>query len=93
MNTANPSNKYELPAALRVSLVLLGIAFTCAILADLQITTRTPWTEIKQMASAILQPQWLPWRELLEALSHTIAYALVAVTSAALIGFGLCFFL
>ncbi len=80
---------FALPRAARSSLMFVAVALVAALLADLDITTRSPGFELQRMLAGALSPQLLPWAELLEALLQTLAYAIAAVTLAAGAGFGL----
>jgi phosphonate transport system permease protein len=81
--------RYTLPAGVQTALGLLAVALLALVFADIEITTRHPWQELGRMGHGLLAPAWLPWRELLDALAQTLAYALLAVALAGVAGLGL----
>lgn len=87
--TGMATERYPLPASLRVSLAFVAVALLCVALGDLGVATGTPAAELARMGRGVLDPAWLPWRELLTATAQTLAYAVLAVSVAAGVGFAL----
>ncbi|HUJ77123.1 MAG TPA: ABC transporter permease, partial [bacterium] len=75
--------------AFKASLWLAALALLCLAFADIQVSTLHPWLELGRMARGFLTPSFLSWRELWQALSQTVAFALLGVTLGATGGFGL----
>jgi len=73
--------------AFKTSLAFLAIAVACLFVADLHVTTSDPWGELGRVARGFLTPDLLGHRELLEALSKTVAFALLGVATGATAGF------
>jgi len=82
---------YSIPPGLRISLAFVLLAIFCAVMADLSINTRTPWQEALRLGQGFISPTWLPINTLLEALFKTLAFAILAVSLAAGLGFVLSF--
>ncbi len=87
-----PAANYSLPLGLRISLVFTALALVCALMADLSINTRTPWQEVLRFTQGFISPTWLPLDTLLAALFKTLAFAVLAVSLAAGLGFIFSFF-
>jgi phosphonate transport system permease protein len=83
------AGRWLIGPASRSSLALLAVALLCLCFADLEIVTRTPWTELGRMTQGLLHPQWLPWTELVGAFTQTLSYALLAVAVSAPVGLAL----
>ena len=79
-------------AAVIVSLVFVAIALLCLAFADLAVTTLDPWTELGRLAWGILTPDFFAVESIGTAIVQTIAFALVGVALAAVIGFVLAQF-
>jgi phosphonate transport system permease protein len=71
----------------RTSLWFLLIAFGCLLLADIEITTADPWPEMKRLGHGLITPDFSKWRQIGEALTYTIAFAILGVALANLLGF------
>src|SRR6266545_5833720 len=76
-------------AAFKTSLLFIGVAVACLFVADLRVTTQDPWGELGRIGRGFLTPDFLAFRELVEALSKTVAFALLGVGVGAVCGFGL----
>ena len=76
-------------AAFKTSLAFLAIALACLLVADLRVSTQDPWGELWRIARGFLTPDFLAYRELIEALAKTVAFALLGVGLGAIAGFGL----
>ena len=70
----------------RLTFGLVALAILCLPLADLEIFAVEPWFELKRMALGFIHPDLQVFRYLLPALGQTVAFALLAVAGAALIG-------
>jgi len=78
--------------AVRISLLFVAIALVSLIFADLAITTLDPWTELGRMAWGVVTPDFFAVESIGSAVLQTIAFALVGVALAALMGFVLAQF-
>lgn len=67
--------------------VLMVVAALLALIgADIQVYSVTPWQELLRLGRGLVQPTWNGVSLLLEALAHTVAFALLAVAVAAPLG-------
>src|SRR5690606_42090989 len=73
----------------RISLWLALFGLLAWLLADLELSTRTPGTELLRLLNGFLAPDFLAIDDLAGALLHTLAFALQGVPFAA--GAGLVF--
>ncbi len=73
----------------RASLAFLAIAIACLWFADLEITTIDPWQEMGRLLLGVVTPNFFATDYLLEALLNTLAFALLGVALANVLGFGL----
>ncbi len=92
MRSTRPENKCwsALSAPLvRTSLWLLGIALVCVWLADLQIRSTAPWTELARFGRGLIQPDFATFDTAIVALIRTLAFAFTGVGAAAVLGMGL----
>ncbi|UZE95698.1 PhnE/PtxC family ABC transporter permease [Alkalimarinus alittae] len=78
--------RFQSTGVQKLSLGLLMIAIVCLFLADLSIETAEPWQEIGRIGLGMLAPSVLSFPELLSSLASTLAFALLGVTVAALLG-------
>ena len=62
-------------------------ALTCLVVADIAVTTLSPWAEMRRLLAAILRPDILSIEVL--AIVYTVAFAVLGVGIAAVLGFGL----
>ena len=97
MQTDKPSTTarnlhYTPSTGQRSFLLLLASGLIGLSLADINISNHNPSAELGLMVNGLLHPQLLPWAELLDALLQTLGYAILAVMSAASLGFLLSFF-
>jgi phosphonate transport system permease protein len=74
-------------AALKTSLLFLGAALGCLLVADLRVTTQDPWGELRRIAGGFVTPNFLAFGELAQALAQTVAFALLGVGLGASSGF------
>ena len=58
-------------------------------MADLEITTVDPWAEMARVGFGIITPDFFATERLSQALINTIAFAVVGVALANVLGFGL----
>lgn len=72
---------------LRAVAALCATALLCLPLADLEITTLSPWPELRRLLRGALLPHFPLPLALLESLLTTLAFALLGVCLAAAIGF------
>ncbi|HEY9034474.1 MAG TPA: ABC transporter permease [Pseudomonadales bacterium] len=84
MKLASPVSRARRLTA--VCLLLLVAALLALPGADLQVYPVDPWQELARIGLGLLQPAWHDGGSLLEALLHTIAFALLAVALAAPLG-------
>ncbi|BFM10036.1 phosphonate ABC transporter, permease protein PhnE [Simiduia litorea] len=73
----------------QVSLYFALIALVCLAFADLDIAHVNPWHEIGAMAQGFISPSIQHWPSFLQALLNTLAFAVQAISLAALLGFAL----
>jgi phosphonate transport system permease protein len=73
----------------RTSLVFLAIAAGCLLVADIEVSTLDPWTEMGRMALGLVTPDFSGTDRLLESLLHTVAFALLGVALGNALGFAL----
>lgn len=71
----------------RTSIWLLLISLGCLTFADIEITSKDPWPELKRLAVGLIQPNFTKWGQILEALMMTLAFAILGVALANLAGF------
>ena len=85
---AEHSQRHRPPSALRTtSLVFVAIAVACVLLADLEISTLDPWTELARMGHGLVTPDFGSSEELFESLLYTVAFALLGVFFGNVFGF------
>lgn len=87
--TAVPSSNpavFKSTGTQRLSLGLIVIALVCLYLADTSVNTAEPWQEIGRIGLGLLTPSALSISELLSSLATTLAFALIGVSVAALLG-------
>lgn len=77
---------------LKTSLSFLAIAILCLILADIEITTLDPWSEIQRMVIGALTPDISVLYTFRTALLNTITFAFCGIALSILIGSVLSFF-
>ena len=73
----------------RTSLWLLGFALIGIWLADLEIRSIEPWTELGRFGSGLIQPDFATFDTAVVALLRTLAFAFTGVGAAAIVGIGL----
>ncbi len=69
--------------------MFVAIALVCLAVADLEITTVDPWAEMARVGFGIITPDFFATERLSQALINTIAFAVVGVALANVLGFGL----
>jgi len=69
-----------------VCLLMVAAALLALFGADLQVYSVDPWQELSRIGLGLVQPSWDDLPSLLQALAHTIAFALLAVALAAPLG-------
>ena len=69
-----------------LSLVFFIVALLCIPFADLVIYQVEPWDELTRMGQGLLQPSFPEFSVLAESLIVTVAFALIAVSVAAVLG-------
>ena len=67
----------------------LLVAFVCLIFADIAISTGDPWREFGLLLTGIVTPDFYQTDSLALAIAYTLAFALLGVAFANVIGFGL----
>ncbi|MFD2231659.1 PhnE/PtxC family ABC transporter permease [Alkalimarinus sediminis] len=70
----------------KLSFSLFAVALLCLLIADTGINTSEPWQEIGHIGLGMLTPSVLSLPELLTSLATTLAFALLGVTIAAIVG-------
>lgn len=65
----------------------MAIALACLPFADLETTTRDPWREMERLAWGLITPDFFATEHLLDALKNTLAFALLGVALANVLGF------
>ncbi len=70
----------------RTSLIFVAIALACLPLADLEITTLDPWQEMGRLLHGLVTPDFFATERLSEALLNTVAFALLGVSLANVLG-------
>lgn len=73
----------------RTSLWLLGFALIGIWLADLEIRSIDPWTELARFGSGLIRPDFATFDTAVVALLRTLAFAFTGVGVAAIFGMGL----
>jgi len=78
----------------RLSFTFIVVALLCLPFADLVIYQVEPWQELSRMGQGIIQPSFPELGILAEGIMTTVAFALIAVAGAALLGllFALVFY-
>ncbi len=71
----------------RVSLAFTAIAAVCLVFADLEITAIDPWPEMLRLGAGMVTPDFLATENLLEAIAYTVAFAILGVALANVVGF------
>lgn len=69
-----------------ICLLMIGAALLALIGADIHVYSVDPWQELLSIGVGLVQPTWNDFPLLLEALAHTVAFALLAVAVAAPLG-------
>ncbi len=62
------------------------IALICLCLADVAIISADPWSELSRMAMGFVLPAFFSWPELLKSVANTLAFALIGVAVASILG-------
>lgn len=70
----------------RVSGAFILLACLAIPFSDLAIYNVEPWQELSRMAQGLLNPSWYSAPVLMQALGHTLAFALLAVVISACVG-------
>lgn len=78
---------YPRSRAVKISLLFIVIALVCFWFADIAITTLHPWQEMKRLTSGLLSPNFSDYKNIIDALMHTLAFAFLGVGIGALAGF------
>lgn len=73
----------------RASLVFVAIAAAALLIADVEVSTLDPWGEMGRMGLGLISPDFRATGRLGAALLQTVAFAILGVALAAVIGFGL----
>ena len=71
----------------RTTAAFVGIAVVCLFFADIAITTVDPWTEFGRMLKGIVTPDFYATESLWLAMAYTLAFALLGVGVANMVGF------
>ena len=77
---------------LKTSLFFVAIAFIAILLADLEISTQHPWTELSHMAWGAVTPDLYAIWGFKYALLNTVVFALCGIFVGVMFGIGLAFF-
>ena len=83
----NPAPLVPESPLVRTSIWFLFIAISCLFFADIEITTKDPWPEMKRLGAGLITPDFTKWEQILEALLYTICFAILGVTLANITGF------
>jgi len=73
----------------RTTATFIGIALVCLIFADIAITTVDPWREFGLLLEGLVTPDFYSTESLGLALAYTLAFALLGVGLANIVGFAL----
>ena len=76
---------------LKTSLFFVAIALTALLLADLEISTLHPWTELSRMAWGAITPDVPSLWNLKLALLNTVVFAFCGIFLGVVLGIGLAF--
>ena len=76
----------------KLSLYFVFIALACLFFADTSIITMNPWGEIGNIALGLITPSFASYSILLSSLMNTLAFALIGVALAAILGMVLAHF-
>ncbi len=75
------------PSAVRITTVaFLAIAAGCLGVADIEVSTLDPWSELGRLALGVVTPDFTATDRLLESLVHTVAFALLGVALGNVLG-------
>ena len=77
---------------LKTSLFFVAVAFIAILMADLELSTQHPWTELSHMAWGAVTPNFYAIWEIEYALLNTVVFALCGIFVGASFGIGLAFF-
>jgi phosphonate transport system permease protein len=80
---------HRMSASRLTSILFVAIAAACFAVSDIEISTLDPWTEFSRMISGAFTPDFTSTDRLLEALLHTVAFALLGVAFGNVFGFAL----
>jgi phosphonate transport system permease protein len=90
-STATEAKSLErrMSASRLTSIIFVAIAAACFAIGDIEVSTLDPWTEFGRMLTGIFTPDFTSTDRLLEALLHTVAFALLGVAFGNVFGFAL----
>lgn len=71
----------------RASVVFLVIGLACLAVADIEVSTLDPWTELWRLAWGFVTPDFTATEYLFEALLYTVAFAVLGVALGNFLGF------
>jgi len=71
------------------TVAFVGIAAACFAVADIEISTLDPWTEMGRLALGVVTPDFSATDRLFESLLHTVAFAVLGVVAGNVLGFAL----
>jgi phosphonate transport system permease protein len=88
-----PIGRPPMSAVRRTTLIFVAIGALCLLTADISVTTANPGQELARLALGLVTPDFLATERLLEAIAYTLAFGLLGVAFANVIGFvlGLAF--
>ncbi len=73
----------------RATLGFAVVALACLAVADIEVSTVDPWTEMGRLALGMVTPDFTATGALLESLLHTVSFALLGVAFGNALGFAL----
>ena len=80
-------NSYDRSPLANTTLIFFGIAFICAVFADIAITTVNPWQEMGRLVLGIVTPDFYSTDGLGTSILYTLAFALLGVAVGNVFGF------
>lgn len=70
----------------KVTTSFFVIALLCLCLSDIEIISADPWSELSRIAMGFALPSFFSWPELIKSVINTLAFALIGVAVAAILG-------
>jgi phosphonate transport system permease protein len=85
----SPISKHWRSPVRIVTIGFIALGAACLAMADVEVSTLDPWTELGRFAYGVITPDFSATDRLLEALMHTVAFAILGVALGNILGFAL----